>query len=167
MGPTVGNLGQANYSLTAAIGVYYVFLKDLMLGTCHFCHLCKTFSRPINEITMQMNTIFSALAGAERVFAVMDMQEEDMSGVSVEKISGELIMEHVTFGYRQDTPVLKDICLYAKKGQKIAFVGSTGAGKTTITNLINRFYDVWSGHVFLDGVDINTMNRGAVKKILH
>ncbi len=108
---------------------------------------------------MQMNTIFSALAGAERVFAVMDMQEEDMSGVSVEKISGELVMEHVTFGYRQDTPVLKDICLCAKKGQKIAFVGSTGAGKTTITNLINRFYDVWSGHVFLDGVDINTMNR--------
>ncbi len=97
-------------------------------------------------------------------FAVMDMQEEDMSGVSVEKISGELIMEHVTFGYRQDTPVLKDICLYAKKGQKIAFCRFNRCRKTTITNLINRFYDVWSGHVFLDGVDINTMNRVQLRK---
>ena len=111
-----------------------------------------------------MNTIFSALAGAERVFAVMDMQEEDMSGAFVEKISGEIVMEHVTFGYREDTPVLKDISLHAKKGQKIAFVGSTGAGKTTITNLINRFYDVWSGHIFLDGVDINTMNRAQLRE---
>ncbi len=160
MGPTVGNLGQANYSLTAAIGGILCVLKGFDVGgLAIFVTYARQFSRPINEITMQMNTIFSALAGAERVFAVMDMQEEDMSGVSVEKISGELVMEHVTFGYRQDTPVLKDICLCAKKGQKIAFVGSTGAGKTTITNLINRFYDVWSGHVFLDGVDINTMNR--------
>ncbi len=165
MGPTVGNLGQANYSLTAAIGGILCVLKGFDVGgLAIFVTYARQFSRPINEITMQMNIIFSALAGAERVFAVMDMEPEDMSGVSVEKISGELVMEHVTFGYRQDTPVLKDICLCAEKGQKIAFVGSTGAGKTTITNLINRFYDVWSGRIFLDGVDINTMNRAQLRE---
>ena len=165
MGPTVGNLGQANYSLTAAIGGILCVLKGFDVGgLAIFVTYARQFSRPINEITMQMNIIFSALAGAERVFAVMDMEPEDMSGVSVEKISGELVMEHVTFGYRQDTPVLKDICLGAEKGQKIAFVGSTGAGKTTITNLINRFYDVWSGRIFLDGVDINTMNRAQLRE---
>lgn len=165
MGPTVGNLGQLNYSLTAAIGGILCILKGFDVGgLAIFVTYARQFSRPINEITMQMNTIFSALAGAERVFAVMDMQEEDMSGAFVEKISGEIVMEHVTFGYREDTPVLKDISLHAKKGQKIAFVGSTGAGKTTITNLINRFYDVWSGHIFLDGVDINTMNRAQLRE---
>lgn len=165
MGPIVGNLGQANYSLTAAIGGILCVLKGFDVGgLAIFVTYARQFSRPINEITMQMNIIFSALAGAERVFAVMDMEPEDMSGVSVEKVSGELVMEHVTFGYRQDTPVLKDISLCARKGQKIAFVGSTGAGKTTITNLINRFYDVWSGRIFLDGVDINTMNRAQLRE---
>jgi len=165
MGPVVGNLGQVNYSLTAAVGGILCVLKGFDVGgLAIFVTYARQFSRPINEITMQMNTIFSALAGAERVFAVMDMQTEDMKGETVDTISGEIVLEHVTFGYRQDTPVLKDINLYARKGQKIAFVGSTGAGKTTITNLINRFYEIWDGRILLDGKDIRTMNRESLRK---
>ena len=103
---------------------------------------------------MQMNTVFSALAGAERVFDIMDLEVEDISGKKLENVQGEISMEHVTFGYLENQPVLKDISLHAKKGQKIAFVGSTGAGKTTITNLLNRFYEIWEGKITIDGVDI-------------
>ena len=103
---------------------------------------------------MQMNTVFSALAGAERVFDIMDLEVEDISGKKLENVQGEISMEHVTFGYLENQPVLKDISLHATKGQKIAFVGSTGAGKTTITTLFNRFYEIWEGKITIDGADI-------------
>lgn len=156
MGPVVGNLGQVNYSLTAMIGGIFCVLKGFDVGGLSiFVTYARQFSRPVNEITMQMNTIFSALAGAERVFEVMDTKVEDVSGMELKNVRGEIVMEHVTFGYKESEPVLKDISLYAKKGQKIAFVGSTGAGKTTVTNLLNRFYDIWEGKITIDGIDIS------------
>ena len=105
---------------------------------------------------------FSALAGAERVFTVMDEApepEDDKDAVTLAPMEGHVILDHVTFGYNPDKVILNDISLYAKPGQKIAFVGSTGAGKTTITNLINRFYDIQSGSITIDGVDIRHIKR--------
>ena len=164
MGPVVGNLGQVNYALTAMIGGILCVLRGFDVGGLTiFVTYARQFSRPINEITMQMNTIFSALAGAERVFDICDMEVEDISGEELSDVRGEIVMEHVTFGYRRDTPVLRDISLYAKKGQKIAFVGSTGAGKTTVTNLLTRFYEIWEGTIRLDGRDIRSFNMESLR----
>ena len=116
---------------------------------------------------MQITNVFSALAGAERVFAIMDAEPElpdDADAVSMEGMKGHVALEHVTFGYDPDKVILKDISLYAKPGQKIAFVGSTGAGKTTITNLINRFYDIQDGAITIDGVDIRHIKRDELRK---
>ena len=116
---------------------------------------------------MQMNTIFSALAGAERVFAVMDEapEAEDAPGaVELEPCRGHVRLNDVTFGYSPDKVVLKHVSLYAKPGQKIAFVGSTGAGKTTITNLINRFYDIDEGKITIDDVDIRDIRRDNLRR---
>ena len=165
MGPVVGNLGQVNYSLTAMIGGILCVLKGFDIGGLTiFVTYARQFSRPINEITMQMNTIFSALAGAERVFDICDMEVEDVTGDIPDNVKGEIVMDDVTFGYRKDTPVLKHISLVAIKGQKIAFVGSTGAGKTTITNLLTRFYEIWDGRITFDGRDIRTLNMEELRK---
>ena len=112
---------------------------------------------------MQVSNVFSALAGAERVFAVMDEEpepEDDPDAVSMEGMKGHVSLEHVYFGYDPGKLILKDISLYARPGQKIAFVGSTGAGKTTITNLLNRFYDIQSGSITIDGVDVRPYKAG-------
>ena len=111
--------------------------------------------------------MFSALAGAERVFAVMDEEPEPADGpgaVVLEPMKGHVVLDHVTFGYDPEKIILKDVSLYARPGQKIAFVGSTGAGKTTITNLINRFYDIQSGAITVDGVDIRQISRENLRK---
>lgn len=116
---------------------------------------------------MQVGNVFSALAGAERVFAVLDAEPEaaDASdAVSIAPIRGEVVLDHVTFGYEPGQVILKDISLYAKPGQKIAFVGSTGAGKTTITNLINRFYDIQGGSITVDGADVRRMHRKELRE---
>ncbi|MBQ8588588.1 MAG: ABC transporter ATP-binding protein, partial [Clostridia bacterium] len=162
MGPLMGNLSQINYALTAAVGGALCLLGKFDIGgLAVFVNYSRQFSRPINEISMQITNIFSALAGAERVFAVMDEEpEKDLDGKLVsDEIKGEVTMENVTFGYDPGHVILKDISLYAKKGQKIAFVGSTGAGKTTVTNLINRFYDIDEGSIKIDGVDIRDYNK--------
>ena len=136
-------------------------------GLTVFLNFSRQFSRPINEISMQVSNVFSALAGAERVFAVMDEEPEpadDEDAVAFKDMRGNVVLDHVTFGYTPDKVILKDISLYAKPGQKIAFVGSTGAGKTTITNLINRFYDIQSGSITIDGVDIRHIKREELRK---
>ena len=167
MGPLMGNLSQINYALTATVGGALCLLNKFDVGgVTVFVTFSRQFSRPINEISMQVTNIFSALAGAERVFAVMDQAEEaDLDGKKpfTEK-EGKVTMEGVTFGYTPNHTVLKDINLYAKKGQKIAFVGSTGAGKTTVTNLINRFYDVNEGSIKVDGVDIRDFNKESLRE---
>lgn len=163
MGPVMGNLSQVNYALTACIGgLLCVFRGFDVGGLSVFLNFSRQFSRPINEISMQVSNVFSALAGAERVFTVMDEApepEDDKDAVTLAPMEGHVILDHVTFGYNPDKVILNDISLYAKPGQKIAFVGSTGAGKTTITNLINRFYDIQSGSITIDGVDIRHIKR--------
>lgn len=191
MGPVMGNLSQVSYSMTACIGGILCVLKGFDLGGLTiFVNYSRQFSRPINEISMQVNTIFSALAGAERVFDVMDKAPEEPDAAEavsiVEKdgrlvfrvpaanrayadhdgaeVKGAVTVEHITFGYVPEKTILKDVSLYAKPGQKIAFVGSTGAGKTTITNLINRFYDVEDGRILIDGIDIREIRRDDLRK---
>lgn len=168
MGPVMGNLGQVCYGLTATIGGIFCFLGRISIGDVTiFVNYSRQFSRPINEISMQVNTIFSALAGAERVFHVMDAdtEEEDAKEAKeMTEIKGEVIMEHVDFGYEEGKRILKDINLYAHAGQKVAFVGSTGAGKTTITNLLNRFYDIQEGKITIDGIDIKNYKRRSLRE---
>ena len=167
MGPVMGNIGQICYGLTAAVGALFLLRGSLSVGGLTiFVGYSRQFSRPINELSMQVNTIFSALAGAERVFTVMDMEPEQADpadAVEMEEVKGEVIMDHVTFGYHPDKVILKDICLYAHAGQKVAFVGSTGAGKTTITNLLNRFYDIEEGTITIDGIDLKQYKRESLR----
>ena len=168
MGPIMGNLSQINYSLTACVGGLLCVWRNFDVGGLTvFLNFSRQFSRPINEISMQISNVFSALAGAERVFAIMDQEPEqadDKDAVILEPMKGHVTLDQVTFGYRPGKVILKDISLYAKPGQKIAFVGSTGAGKTTITNLLNRFYDIQSGSITIDGVDIRHLNRNHLRQ---
>lgn len=168
MGPVMSNLSQINYSLTACVGGLLCIFKNFDVGgLAVFLNFSRQFSRPINEISMQISNVFSALAGAERVFAVMDEEPEpadDVDAVDLSPMTGNVTLEHVTFGYQEDKVILKDISLYAKQGQKIAFVGSTGAGKTTITNLLNRFYDIQEGTITIDGVDIDHIKRDILRQ---
>ncbi len=168
MGPVMGNLSQVNYSLTACIGGLLCIFRNFDVGGLTvFLNFSRQFSRPINEISMQISHVFSALAGAERVFAVMDEMPEpvdDIDAVALKPMAGHVVLDQVTFGYDPEQVILKDISLYAKPGQKIAFVGSTGAGKTTITNLINRFYDIQGGTITIDGVDIRHIRRDNLRE---
>ena len=167
MGPIMHNFSMICYGLTAGVGglLCLAGIADIG-GVTVFCGLSKNFSMPINQISMQMSTIFSALAGAERVFAVMDADPEtaDKKDALVPEIEGHVILENVTFGYVPDKIILKNISLYAKPGQKIAFVGSTGAGKTTVTNLLNRFYDIEEGKITIDGIDIMDIKRDVLRQ---
>ena len=168
MGPVIGNIGQVCYGLTAAIGGLFCLSGRLSIGGLTvFVSYSRQFSRPINEISMQVNTIFCALAGAERVFVVMDEKCEEEDGkdsLEMNDVKGEVIMEHVNFGYEEERMILKDINLYAHAGQKVAFVGSTGAGKTTITNLLNRFYDIQEGKITIDGVDLKKYKKRSLRE---
>lgn len=163
MMPIMGNLSQLNYTLTACVGGLLCVLRGFDVGGLTvFLSFSRQFSRPINEISMQVSNVFSALAGAERVFAIMDEEPEpadDADAAVLEPMNGYVELSHVTFGYNSDKVILKDISLYAKPGQKIAFVGSTGAGKTTITNLLNRFYDIQGGEITIDGQNIRHLKK--------
>ena len=167
MGPVMGNLSQVNYALTATIGGLMCVTGGFDVGgLAVFVNYSRQFSRPINEISMQVANIFSALSGAERVFAVMDEEPEaDMTDKpDIGEVNGEVELVDVSFGYNPDKLVLKNISLKAQKGQKIAFVGSTGAGKTTITNLVNRFYDIESGKILIDGKNISDFNKHSLRE---
>lgn len=168
MGPIMGNTSQISYGITVGIGgILMIFGKLTPGGLTLFAQYSRQFSMPINQISQQMTTIFAALAGAERVFEVMDQQPEAPDAPDADPmplLRGHVKLDNVTFGYVPEKTVLKNISLYAKPGQKIAFVGSTGAGKTTITNLLNRFYDINEGTITIDDVDIRTIQREALRK---
>lgn len=170
MGPVMGNLSQISYAVVGAVGGVLCIVSNFDIGgITAFANFSRQFSRPINELSMQVNTIFSALAGAERVFAILDMEPEtadvnDVIDMNEKDIQGAVVFDNVTFGYNPDKTVLKNITLYAKPGQKIAFVGSTGAGKTTITNLLNRFYDIEEGTIAIDGHDIKDYSRNSLRQ---
>lgn len=187
MGPCSTGINNASYATIALVGGILALTGKLSIGTFFtFLSYSKQFTQPINQIANQMNTIFSALAGAERVFDIMDMPSEVDDGtvtLSEEKtdngtkwywidgdrkipVEGNVVFKDVSFSYVPEKQVLKDINLYAKSGQKIAFVGSTGAGKTTITNLINRFYDIQEGTITYDTIDIKRIKKADLRKSL-
>lgn len=168
MGPVTHQMCNICYGITACIGGLLVIFKGFDFGGLTVSlNYTRKFNRPINEISMQMNTIFAALAGAERVFEVLE-EEPEGAGETTEiikmpSIKGEVVMEHVNFGYKPEVTVLHDISLYAKPGQKIAFVGATGAGKTTVTNLLSRFYKITEGNIRIDGVLIEQIDRKVLR----
>ena len=200
--PIMGNLSYLQYAITAAVGGVMAIRGLIDLGAiASFLQYTRSFSQPITQISQQMNSILSALAGAERIFEVLDEKPEEDQGTVVlarvkKNVNGELIetesgdgilawkvphkdgspsytvvkgdvrFQDVTFGYEENKTVLRNITLYAKHGQKIAFVGSTGAGKTTITNLINRFYDVPDGKIQYDGININEIKKADLRRSL-
>lgn len=162
MGPVTHQLCNICYGITACIGALLVVFRGFDIGGLAVSlNYTRSFNRPINEISMQMNTVFSALAGAERVFEVLDEEPEKQHCelAQISEIKGHIELKNVNFGYVPDVTVLHDISLYAKPGQKIAFVGSTGAGKTTVTNLLSRFYDISEGAITIDGVPIEQIDR--------
>ena len=167
MGPVTHQLSNVSYGIVACLGGILVALRGFDYGGLAISlNFTRSFNRPINEISMQMNVIFSALAGAERVFEVLDEKSEESSPDEVmpEKIDGHIVLDNVSFGYTPDTTVLHNISLYAKPGQKIAFVGSTGAGKTTVTNLLSRFYDIKEGTITVDGIPIEKIDRATLRR---
>ena len=167
MGPIMGNVGQVSYGITVGLGGILMFTSGLTPGSLTvFANYARHFSMPINRISHQMSAVFAALAGAERVFAVMDSDPEAIDDINAhtEAIRGDVVLEDVTFGYIPEKIVLKNVSLYAHPGQKIAFVGSTGAGKTTITNLLNRFYDINSGKITIDGKDIKSYKKDFLRE---
>ncbi len=168
MGPCMNAMGQVNYTLTAAVGSVLCVLRGFDVGgLAVFVNFSRQFSRPINELAQQVTNIMSALAGAERVFAVMDETPEyndAPDAVELENIRGEVSIDDITFGYNPDKTILKNVSISARPGQKIALVGSTGAGKTTITNLITRFYELDSGHITIDGTDITKIKKDSLRK---
>ena len=202
IGPVTNNIGYVSFALTAVTGAYLVsrggngLLALSVGGLATFLLYAKNFSMPINQIAMQLNSIMMALAGAKRIFDVLDEESEVDEGkvtlVNAKYVEGELVEVEertgtwawktledglvelkgdvrffdVDFGYRPEKTVLHNVSLYARPGQKIAFVGSTGAGKTTITNLINRFYDVQDGKIRYDGININHIKKKDLRKSL-
>ena len=176
MGPCMNAMSQVNYTLTACVGLIIAFASRWgggvpfsaldIGGLTVFVNYSRQFSRPINELAQQVTNIMSALAGAERVFNVMDEAEEidDGKKLVLDKVHGDVLVDGVTFGYNPDKTILKDVSVFAHPGQKIALVGSTGAGKTTITNLITRFYNINKGKITIDGVDIKDINLECLRE---
>lgn len=168
--PVNGNLGNLGYVLIAVVGATLALSGhiELSLGTLvSFLTLNKNFTQPISHVSQQINSVINASAGVERVFALMDEKpEEDKGTIQLLNPQGSVKFDMVDFGYIPEKQVLFDIVLDTKPGQKIAFVGGTGAGKTTITNLINRFYDIQDGKIHYDGININDINKRSLRHSL-
>ena len=173
MGPCMNFLGNFQYVLIAAFGGFFVLnpnplVPSLMLGDIHsMLQYSKKFTRPVNEIANQYASILTALAGAERIFEIMDSADEIDEGtaeVRVSEIEGNIRFENIDFAYEEGEPVLKGLDLWLKKGQKIAIVGATGSGKTTVVNLLTRFYEVDGGVITIDGRDITTIPKETLRR---
>ena len=205
MGPVVGNIGNLQFVLTAVLGGFLSVagIGGITLGVmASYLQFTKSFTQPFMQVAQQFNSIVMALAGAERIFALIDEEPEKDEGyvtlvnakkdadgniteckertgmwawkhphsadgsVTYTELTGDVRFEDVTFGYKEDKVILHDISLFAKPGQKLAFVGSTGAGKTTITNLINRFYDIQEGKIRYDGINIDKIKKDDLRRSL-
>ena len=179
LGPILNNIGNILYVVTALSGgililsgarnVSFSGLPMSISVAIPFLNMTKQFAMSVNMLSMQLNSIVSGLAGAGRIFALIDSESEEDSGqvvINRENSQGSIELRGVNFGYVPGVEVLHDITLTAKPGQKTALVGSTGAGKTTIANLIPRFYDVNAGEIFYDGININEINKASLRKNL-
>ena len=202
--PVVSNIGNIFFVLTAIVGGSLAInsVGGVTIGiVAAYMQFAKNFTQPFMQITQQLNSINTALAGASRIFELLDEKSEDDEGyvtlvnveedeefgiipvpyktgkwawkhphsdgtVTYDPLTGDVVIEDMTFGYVKDKPVLKNISLYAKPGQKIAFVGATGAGKTTITNLINRFYDINDGKIRYDGINLMKIKKESFRRSL-
>ena len=199
--PCIMNIGNIGYVLVAVVGGIFAVNGMLTIGSiAAFLQYIKAFTNPLAQVSQQLNFVAMALAGAERIFKLIDEPAEEDEGyvtlVNAKKIDGQLVesnertglwawkhphedgtttytklcgnveFEHVTFGYVPEKTILHDITLDAKEGQKVSFVGPTGAGKTTITNLINRFYDINEGKIRYDGININKMKKDDLRRSL-
>ena len=186
MMPMMGNLSHINYAVNCVVGSMLCIAGVMPIGSLvAFLQLNKNVSQPINQFSQQMNVIIGAMAGAERIFNLLDLApevdegkvtlvEETVDGRHVGMwkkpdgtevpLEGDVRFDNVVFGYNSKKTILKGISLFAKPGQKVAFVGSTGAGKTTITNLINRFYDINSGAITYDGINVNDIKKDDLRK---
>ncbi|MEG1331230.1 MAG: ABC transporter ATP-binding protein [Eubacterium sp.] len=200
--PIMGNLSYVQYAFTATFGALLVIQGSMDLGSiASFLQYTRSFSQPITQISQQFNALLTALAGAERIFEIIDGTPEEDNGTvtlvnvrentdksftectectntwafkksnsdgseTYRKVSGDVRFNNVSFGYSDTKMVLHDITLFAKPGQKIAFVGSTGAGKTTITNLINRFYEIQQGTITYDGINIKEIRKADLRHSL-
>lgn len=170
MMPVIQNLNTINFALTAAVGGLLAVLRGLDIGgLAAFMQYSRQFGRPINEISSQYNSLQAAMAGAERIFQVLDEIPEladAADAIELKDVKGDVQLIDVTFSYDPGKIILKHITLQAKPGQKIALVGSTGAGKTTIMNLLPRFYDIQSGKIKIDGIDIQKIKRDSLRRQL-
>ena len=172
MGPCMNFLGNMQYVMIAVFGGYFVlnpvsFMRPLTVGNIQsMLQYSKKFTRPVNEIANQYSSILTALAGAERIFEIMDSADEINEGKSelrVEDIEGNIEFENIEFSYEKGEPVLKGLNLSVKAGQKIAIVGATGSGKTTIVNLLTRFYELDGGRITIDGIDIRDIPKDTLR----
>lgn len=162
MGPIMNATRNLSFVMIAAAGSIFAYDHMITIGIIvSFLNYSNLFSQPINQLANQYNMLQSAVAGAERVFEILDLEPESQDGASgtSEKIKGEVEFEHVSFSYTPGVSVLKNLTLHARPGQMIALVGPTGAGKTTIINLLTRFYDFQSGRILIDGKDIREFNK--------
>lgn len=174
MGPCHNIINNLNYLIVAAFGGYFTIRGIISVGDIQaIIQYSRQFSQPINQIANQYAEILTAIAGAERVFAILDTPDETDEGtkhMDEDSIKGNIEFKNIHFAYTPDKPVLKNLNLSIKSGQKIAIVGATGSGKTTIVNLLTRFYDIDSGEILLDGVNINDIPkkelRGAIGIVL-
>ncbi len=171
MGPMMTALNNMTYAVVVALGGILMLTGGAVtLGTIsNFIIYSKQFARPLTELASQVNTVFSAIAGAERVFEVLDEEEEapdTADAYEMGEIEGDVVLTDVNFSYEEGHPILKHVNLYARPGQTIAFVGPTGAGKTTIINLLTRFYDIDSGTITIDGHDIYQTKRKSLRSAL-
>ena len=166
MGPIMNCISNISFVIVAAFGGYFAYNGLITIGTVSaFIIYAKQFSRPINDIAQLYGTIQTAIAGAERVFSLLDEPDEDNSGDRVlENLTGEISFRNVDFSYVPGKQVLYDFDLDVKPGQKIALVGSTGSGKTTVVNLLMRFYPVDKGEILVDGVNIQDLQRDFLRK---
>lgn len=189
--PIVNYLNAINFALTAMVGGLMILGGGFDLGSLtSYLQITVNYNQPFKQISMQVNNVLQGLAGAKRIFMVLDENEElDEGNITIEALSenqgewswkrqlsngeieliplkGEIEFEHVDFSYTEKNKILQDISLKAQKGEKIAFVGSTGAGKTTVTNLINRFYDIEQGRITYDGIDIKSIRKADLRRAL-
>jgi len=168
MMPVMLGLNNLNYVVVAVVGLLFCNSGRLDLGgLAVLVNYSRQFARPLNDLSGHMNTIYSALAGAERVFEILDTEPEPADqpdAVTLQDCKGSLAVQNVSFGYDAEFPTVQDITFDIERGQKIAFVGSTGAGKTTVANLIPRFYDILSGQISIDGVDIRNIKRANLRQ---